>query len=192
MTSAVINTNTVNGVIRNTESKPDLVCFSHLRWNFVYQRPQHLLSRFAHERRVFFVDEPVFGSGSMRLECSEAKHNVYVVVPHLPDGLKSEVATHAILREMTGRLMRERGIRDDFIAWYYTPMALEFTDHLNPSVVIYDCMDELSAFKGAPARLKECERDLLRRADLVFTGGHSLYEAKKHQHHAIHPFPSSV
>src|SRR5919106_3777637 len=80
--------------------KPDLVCFSHLRWDFVYQRPQHLLTRCARERRVFFVEEPIFGNGSMRLDIREADAGVRVVVPHLPDGLRSEVAINAVMREM--------------------------------------------------------------------------------------------
>src|ERR1051326_7163533 len=79
---------------------PDLLCFSHLRWEFVYQRPQHLLSRCAGKRRVFFVEEPLFGNGSLSLEVNESTRNLYVVVPHLPDGLRSEVATTAVLKEM--------------------------------------------------------------------------------------------
>jgi len=76
--------------------------------------------------------------------------------------------------------------------WYYTPMALHYSDHLNPSLIIYDCMDELSAFKFAPPELKKLEARLFESADLVFTGGYSLYQAKKHLHHNIHPFPSSI
>jgi len=66
---------------------PDLVCFSHLRWDFVYQRPQHLMSRSACERRVFFVEEPVFGAPTAKLDISLRDCGVVVVVPHLPDGL---------------------------------------------------------------------------------------------------------
>jgi UDP-galactopyranose mutase len=80
----------------------------------------------------------------------------------------------------------------EYVLWYYTPMALAFTDHLMPCAVVYDCMDELSAFKGAPSVLKGREAELMRRAALVLTGGQSLYEAKRHQHANIHPFPSSV
>ena len=76
--------------------------------------------------------------------------------------------------------------------WYYSPMALSYSNHLYPELTIYDCMDELSAFKFAPPELKEMETHLLSRADLVFTGGYSLYEAKKMFHHNIYPFPSSI
>ena len=170
---------------------PDLVCFSHLRWDFVYQRPQHLLTRCARDRRVFFVEEPIFGNSSMRLEVLERDGGVRVVVPHLPDGLRSEVATTAVLKEMMRRLFMEQGIRE-YVFWYYTPMALSFTKHFSPIASIYDCMDELSAFKGAHSRLADFERELFKRVDLVFTGGHSLYEAKRNAHASVHSFPSSI
>jgi UDP-galactopyranose mutase len=169
----------------------DLVCLSHLRWDFVYQRPQHLLSRCAKQRRVFFVEEPIFVQGASRLEVSQREDGVYVVVPHLPEGLSSEVAVEAIQQAMIDRLFAEHGIRD-YVLWYYTPMALGWTRHLKPIVTVYDCMDELSAFKNAPRLLREREADLFRRADLVFTGGQSLYEAKRDQHQNVYAFPSSI
>jgi UDP-galactopyranose mutase len=171
--------------------QPDLVCFSHLRWDFVYQRPQHLLTRSARDRRVFFVEEPVFDHGSMRLDITERENGVQVVVPHLPAGLRSDIATAAIMKEMTRRLFLENGIRE-YLFWYYTPMALPFTDEFKPIASIYDCMDELSAFKGANSRLPELERQLFERVDLVFTGGHSLYQVKQHAHPAVYSFPSSI
>src|SRR5438045_5946499 len=93
-----------------SEKTPDLVCFSHLRWDFVYQRPQHLLTRCARDRRVFFVEEPIFGSGSMRLEVREAEAGVHVVVPQLPDGLRSEIAINAVMKEMVRQLFIEHEI----------------------------------------------------------------------------------
>ena len=171
--------------------KPDLIVFSHLRWDFVYQRPQHLLKRSARDRRVFFVEEPVFDNGSMHLEVSERETNLKIVVPHLPEGLLSEVAKTAVLHDMIQRLLVENNIHQ-YLAWYYTPMALNFTRHLKPLAVIYDCMDELSAFKGAHESLVQRERELFKLADLVFTGGQSLYEAKRHQHRAVFAFPSSI
>lgn len=170
---------------------PDLVCFSHLRWDFVYQRPQHLLSRAARERRVFFIEEPIFGNSSMRFDVSERDNGVRLVVPHLPEGLQSEVATAAVLREMVHRLFLQHSI-EEYVLWYYTPMALEVSTHLRPVAAIYDCMDELSAFKNAPARLQEYERELFNRVDLVFTGGHTLFKAKQNQHRSVHAFPSSI
>src|SRR6185295_573565 len=153
----------------------DLVCFSHLRWDFVYQRPQHLLSRFARERRVFFIEEPIFGNCSMRFNVREADPGVHVVVPQLPDGLRSEIAINAVMKEMTRQFFIEQNI-NEYVFWYYTPMALKFTEQFEPVASVYDCMDELSAFKGAHSHLPALEKLLFRQVDLVFTGGQSLYE----------------
>jgi UDP-galactopyranose mutase len=170
---------------------PDIVCLSHLRWNFVYQRPQHLLVRCAQGRRVFFIEEPIFSSEPLgRLEVSEDKNGVVVVVPHLPSGL-SEDGINADLKVLIDNLFAQHNIRK-YMFWYYTPMAIAFTSHLEPEAVVYDCMDELSAFKGASPALKNYEAELFRRADLVFTGGQSLYESKVNQHPNIYAFPSSV
>lgn len=171
--------------------KPDLVCFSHLRWDFVYQRPQHLLTRCARDRRVFFIEEPIYGNGSMRLDVREAETGVHVVVPQLPDGLRSEIAINAVMKEMTRQLFLDHDIQQ-YVFWYYTPMALKFTDHFNPIASIYDCMDELSAFKGAHSQLPLLEKELFQCVDLVFTGGQSLYEVKCNQHGAVYAFPSSI
>jgi UDP-galactopyranose mutase len=170
---------------------PDLVCFSHLRWDFVYQRPQHLMSRFACTRRVFFVEEPVFSDGPKRLEISHRDCGVWVVVPHLPRGLGEEEIATAQQTLLIDDLFLDHQV-NEYMLWYYTPMALAFTSHLEPLALVYDCMDELSAFKNAPAKLKEQEKELLKRADLVFTGGVSLYEAKRHLHSNTYPFPSSI
>ncbi len=168
----------------------DLICFSHLRWNFVYQRPQHLLSRFANYTRVFFVEEPVFHDAPDKLHINETFNNVYVVVPHFKHGY-SEQQIITEQKKMINELISVMEI-SRYFSWYYTPMALAFTEHLKPSLLIYDCMDELSAFKFAPSILKEREKILLEKADIVFTGGYSIYEAKKNQHQNIYPFPSSI
>jgi UDP-galactopyranose mutase len=166
----------------------DVLCFSHLRWDFVFQRPQHLLTRCARDRRVFYIEEPVFADRvTPRLE-RHRRGNVTVLVPHLPAG---EADADEMQRALVDDLIAHEGIAD-YLVWYYTPMALSFTDHLRPASVVYDCMDELSAFKGAPAVLRQREAALLEVASLVLTGGQSLYEAKRTQHHNIHPFPSSV
>jgi UDP-galactopyranose mutase len=169
----------------------DLVVFSHLRWDFVYQRPQHLLSRCARKRRVFFVEEPIFGNCSMRLDVREADPGVHVVVPHLPEGLRSEIAINAVMKDLTRQLFLTHGI-NEYIFWYYTPMALSFTDPFCPVAAVYDCMDELSAFKDANSKLPALEKQLFRNVDLVFTGGQSLYEVKRNQHPAVYAFPSSI
>lgn len=172
------------------ENNIDLVCLSHLRWDFVYQRPQHLLSRFARERRVYFVEEPIYGEGEPRLDVSRREDELRVVVPRLPEGLSAEESERA-QRELLDQLFADEGI-NDYVLWYYTPMPVAWTSHLEPAAVVYDCMDELSGFKGAPTSLGERERELFSRADLVFTGGQTLYEAKREQHPAVFAFPSSI
>jgi UDP-galactopyranose mutase len=175
----------------NTTTSTDLVCFSHLRWNFVYQRPQHLLSRFAKHFRVFFVEEPMYDSTTDgHLDISTPAENLWVVTPHLVAG-KSDDFNTAKQKELLSKLFIDKEVVNYFF-WYYTPMSLTFTDHFNPTVIIYDCMDELSAFKFAPQALKDRENELFTKADLVFTGGFSLYEAKKHKHPDVHAFPSSI
>jgi glycosyltransferase involved in cell wall biosynthesis len=168
----------------------DVVCFSHLRWAFVYQRPQHLLSRCARGQRVFYVEEPVWEVGRPRLELTRAPGGPLVAVPHLPPGLSEEAAIRA-QRALVAELFRSQGV-EDFIAWYYTPMALPFTRHLAPAAVVYDCMDELANFRGAPRALADLERELFAVADVVFTGGQSLYEAKRGSHPNLHAAPSSI
>jgi UDP-galactopyranose mutase len=169
----------------------DLVCLSHLRWDFVYQRPQHLLSRFARERRVFFVEEPYFTDEPTRLEVSPRENNLFVVIPHLNKTETEEKSAAALIREQIDRLFDGHEI-GNFVLWYYTPMALNFTDHLRPLAVVYDCMDELALFKNAPPELLPNEARLFEKADVVFTGGQSLYEAKRTKNPNVWAFPSSI
>ena len=169
----------------------DVLCLSHLRWDFVYQRPQHLLNRCARERRVFFIEEPIYIKDQMaQFDISVRGDNLYVIQPLLPKGLNEAEAERA-QQVIVNELIAQKQIKD-YLLWYYTPMALGFTRHLRPLATVYDCMDELSAFRGAPPAMVEREAELLKRADIVFTGGLSLYEAKRHQHQNIHPFPSSI
>ena len=169
-----------------------LICFSHLRWKFVFQRPQHLMTRFAQSKQVIVFEEPMPATGATASLDRYEQAGVTVVTPMLPEGLSpDEVIT--TVRGLLDGLIAERGIEKP-IAWYYTPMMLEFSRHVaeGAAAVVYDCMDELAAFKFAPERLKQLERDLVGLADVVFTGGYSLYEAKRGWHANIHPFPSSV
>jgi glycosyltransferase involved in cell wall biosynthesis len=169
----------------------DIVCFSHLRWNFVFQRPQHLLSRFARNQRVLFIEEPVFDSTNNVMEITmDDTNKVFIVVPHLRNNMEAAdvMAAQKVLLDGLLVLMQI----NKYILWYYSPMALEWSNHLKPEFIIYDCMDELSAFKFAPPHLLQREQELLKKADIVFTGGQSLYESKKRLHSNIHLFPSSI
>lgn len=171
--------------------RPTLLCLSHLRWSFVYQRPQHLMTRFARDYNLLFLEEPVATEQSQAwLEIRPEDGGVQVLVPRLPHDCGGEAATQVQRNLLDGYLQQLKV--EELILWFYTPMALAFASHLQPRLTVYDCMDELSAFRGAPAALIERERELLLRADLVFTGGYSLYEAKCELHSSAHPFPSSV
>lgn len=173
--------------------KPTLLCFSHLRWDFVFQRPQHLMSRFAKSMTVVFWEEPMeLGNGGtalLKVRSAEDYPNVRIVTPHLPAGMSEDDRDAALKRLLDAYCS---GLSRPLIAWYYTPMMLPFSRHLDASVTVFDAMDELSKFRFAPPKLLELEQELIDRADLVFTGGSSLYEAKKGRHDNVYLFPSSV
>jgi UDP-galactopyranose mutase len=149
------------------------------------------MARLASSMRVIFVEEPVIEAGGPpELKLTTTDCGVIVAVPRFPHALDEAAAIEA-QRELLDRLLGDDP-GTDLVLWYYTPMAVPFSSHLRASAIVFDCMDELSAFKGAPPALRARERELFRRADLVFTGGHSLYEAKRQQHRAVYAFPSSV
>jgi len=168
----------------------DLVCFSHLRWGFVFQRPNHLLSRFSKHQRVFFIEEPIFYDGEDKLQIENYNENLFVVTPHMKNNLSEQQITKR-QKKFVDNLFTNMNI-EKYFSWYYTPMALPFTNHLQPQLVVYDCMDELSAFKFAPPQLTILEKQLFKKADVVFTGGQSIFESKKNAHHNIYAFPSSI
>jgi UDP-galactopyranose mutase len=168
----------------------DLLCFSHLRWDFVFQRPNHLMARAARTFRVHYVEEPIVEDGPPHLTFEE-RDGVIRVIPHIPP---SDSATAvASLRRLVDGLITDRRIRRP-VVWYYTPMAVPWTRHLaaDAAVTVYDCMDDLAGFKDAPRGLRALERELLEQADLVFTGGASLHQEKSRSRDAVHCFPSSV
>jgi UDP-galactopyranose mutase len=173
----------------------DILCLSHLRWDFVFQRPHHLMTRFARQRRVYFLEEPVFDAVTPRLSMERRAGGVQVVVPHLPSRLNDAEIGDERVAAYTCKLLDKLLVDEDIVEpvlWYYTPMALMFSRHIQASAVVYDCMDELSAFARAPRQLLRLEEELFELADLVFTGGQSLYEAKRERHPSVHCFPSSV
>src|SRR3954469_3656706 len=171
----------------------DLIVFSHLRWNSVFQRPQQLISRIAATNRVFFIEEPIYDSeAAPSLEITSPTRNLFVCQPHTPiaePGFGNQQIE--ILGDVLEHFVREHRI-GSHVAWLYTPMAAPLLSCLSPDVVVYDCMDALDSFLNAPAALKQREQDLLNRADLLFTGGPSLYRRLEARHHAVHCFPSSV
>ena len=170
-----------------------LVVFSHLRWDFVYQRPQHVLSRIAATRPVIFIEEPVYQpDGPAGLALGHPGTNLVTVRPQLPFASRGfdDDACEALAPHID-RLLASKGLTEP-VAWLYTPMALPLAQGIRPVAMVYDCMDELSLFLGAPPELIAMESKLLAAADVVFTGGISLYRAKRGRHSNIHCFPSSV
>jgi UDP-galactopyranose mutase len=170
----------------------NLICFSHLRWNFVFQRPQHLMSRFAAERRVIFWEEPEAALPGCEpalgvRTCAET--GVVVVTPSLPEGM-DDAEQEAVLKNLLDAFLA--GEERPLVRWYYTPMMLPFSRHIEGAATVYDCMDELANFRFAPPRLLALESELFDAANVVFTGGYSLWEAKRDRHPNVHPFPSSV
>jgi UDP-galactopyranose mutase len=167
-------------------AKPLLLCFSHLRWDFVFQRPQQVMSRLAEQYRVIFWQEPVRGErdGLERRRLSD--WDVEVVTPLFRDAEPDDTALRAALETLLSETGRPA------IAWYYTPMMRSFSHHLSPPCTVYDCMDQLANFRFAPPELVSRENELLEAADLVFTGGYSLFDEKRERHPQVFPFPSSV
>ncbi len=191
-----------------------LFVFSHLRWDFVFQRPQQLMSRLARHYRIFFIEEPVAGAQEDAVwQTSQPLPQLTVLRPQLPapyprsPEASSDLSPPSLsnssstsfrglgwhdsvpLRELLGSLAQRH---PRHLAWLYTPMATPLLAALDPEVVVYDCMDELSAFLYPPSGLIEQERALFARADLVFAGGPSLYAAKRRLHRHVYCFPSSV
>jgi protoporphyrinogen oxidase/glycosyltransferase involved in cell wall biosynthesis len=169
---------------------PTIIVFCHLRWDFVYQRPQQLLTRLAQHYRVVFVEEPVYDSGSSFIEKSTPVPNVTVCRPHTPSqttGFHDDQIP--LLQPLLATLIAPG---EQPIVWFYTPMALPLLQELHACLVVYDCMDELAAFKNSPKQLLQRESALLNLADLVFAGGPSLYMAKRERHGNAHCLPSSV
>jgi glycosyltransferase involved in cell wall biosynthesis len=170
---------------------PLLVCFSHLRWDFVWQRPQHLLSRAAKFYRVIMIEEPKFVAGAVpRMELSPRPGGITIAVPILSENM-SHADVVLAQRELVDELLARYG-ETQRIFWYYTPMALAFSSDLDCDLCVYDNMDELSLFRGASQEIIDLENELFRRADVVFTGGMSLYEAKRNRHRNVHGLPSSI
>ena len=165
-----------------------VIVFSHLRWNFVTQRPQHLITRLAETRKILFVEEPVpFAAGEHgTANILQVHQNIVILQPKIdPSRLIDEL--EPLLNKYTQYLYPQPPI-----LWFYSAAFHEMSDRLNHALLVYDCMDELSAFKGAPQSLVDQERALLKKADLVFTGGKSLFEAKRLLSDEVYCYPSSV
>ncbi|HKB70781.1 MAG TPA: glycosyltransferase [Thermoanaerobaculia bacterium] len=171
-----------------------VVVHSHLRWSFVWQRPQQIHSRLARRHRVLFVEEPAPGTGAPRLEISEPWPNVVVAQPVLPETSGDDTATAERERAVVSLLRNQRPAGfDRAVHWFYSPQLTPQLDAFgDPLAVVYDCMDELTQFAFAPRQLAEREKELLTIADVVFTGGYELFRAKSRLHDNVHFFGCGV
>jgi len=176
-----------------------LVVHSHLRWDGVWQRPQQIVSRLARRRPVYFVEEPILLPQEWLRPFlavrPEEQGRVVVLQPHLAPQEEPLPRVSAPNRErakeLLGHYFDSIGLRTA-IRWHYSPMALYLREVLPGHTVVYDCMDELAAFRGAPPELPALERELLREAALVFTGRRSLYLQKRALHRNCHRLDSGV
>ena len=177
-----------------------IIVHSHLRWDFVWQRPQQLLSRFAKRSHVLFVEEPIYldDVGEAHLGLSQPMERVHRVVPMLPGALRGEYdASIAVIRESLRQQLAPDGALGGLFArpiqWFYTPMpAPAMIGAFDERAVVYDCMDELSQFRFAPAALVDRERYLMAQADVVFAGGYKLSQSKAKYHQNVHFFGCGV
>ena len=176
------------------------IVHSHLRWDFVWQRPQQLLSRLAKHGPVLFVEEPIHDDQltTPRLELSRPHEGVYRAVPRLPVALRDHYdESIAVVRDLLIRQLADDGALGGLfhkpVHWFYTPMpAPAMIGAFDERAVVYDCMDELSKFRFAPTELIDRERYLLAEADVVFTGGHRLMQSKSRYHENVHFFGCGV
>ncbi len=176
-----------------------IVVISHLRWGFVWQRPQQFLSRFARKHRVLFIEEPMFDlpeGQTPRYDLHRVMPNVVVSCPHLPRSWNENPQLPDKLREFARSAindMNEDGAFDRPLLWYYSPMDASWSlGAIENRGVVYDSMDELSQFTGAPKELVANERRLMEHADIVFAGGYELWLSKKQRHDNAHFFGCGV
>lgn len=164
----------------NEGKKYDMVVFCHLRWDFVYQRPQHLISRMAQDMKILMIEEPWHREEEKASRLNVINENLHVLQPNV----KTIEEIESILPQYVSR--------EVYTGWFYSASFVPLLNYFKLEKVVYDCMDELSLFKGAPSKLIEQEKYLMSNADIVFTGGKSLYESKSQHHSNVHCFPSSV
>jgi glycosyltransferase involved in cell wall biosynthesis len=185
--------------VRASSDNFGIVAFSHLRWSFVWQRPQQFLSRFATEHPVLFFEEPDFclpeGSTPM-LAIETVGDQITAATPKFAHDARGTAAVVPTLRRFLNDAIEQvntDGAFDAPLLWYYSPMEAAWSlDYIEGRGVVYDCMDELSQFRGAPKELVDEERRLMSRADVVFTGGYELWMKKSRQHPNTHFFGCGV
>jgi glycosyltransferase involved in cell wall biosynthesis len=160
----------------------DMIVFCHLRWQFVYQRPHHIISRMAKTMKTLFIEEPLYDSENKNL-------GNLIIIDSMHHVLQPNVKDIESIGGIIPAYVKNKNIS---VGWFYSPSFSPLLEQINFETVVYDCMDELSLFKGAPDHLVHQEKYLIAHADIIFAGGKSLYETKKQLHNNVHCIPSSV
>lgn len=169
-----------------------IIVHCHLRWDFVWQRPQQIFSRLAEDHRVLFIEDPVISEGEPRLAIDEPMQNLVRIVPQIPQHLAVNADRDAeIFLPQIRRALREHpllaGRFDEPVHWFYSPMSAPgYLGQFGGPGVVYDCMDELANFRFAPPDIADRERFVMSRAEVVFTGGYQLFESKSRHHANVH------
>lgn len=160
----------------------DMIVFCHLRWQFVYQRPQHVIERLSHHLKVLFVEEPLPNSTSHSSgNLIVVNDNLHILQPNVED-VKS-------IAKILPEYVNNKSIP---FGWFYSASFSPLLEELNFQTVVYDCMDEPSLIKGDSQELLNQEEYLMSHADIIFTNVQSLFESKKQHHPNVHLFPGSV
>jgi glycosyltransferase involved in cell wall biosynthesis len=181
---------------KNMSDQPlTLLCLSHLNWNHVWQRPQQLMTRFTQHYRVIYVDPPEISANADTVQLQEisGEQGVRVLHPVFPKQHVESMADYwRLWKELLPVVLDLAG--QQVVMWVFSPYADQLVAQAKPQIklAVYDCMDDLASFKDGSDEMREREAHLLSLANLVFTGGHSMYQARKDRHPHVHCFPSGV
>ena len=171
----------------------ELVVLSHLPWDFVWQRPQHIISRLSRNRRVWFVEEPRVADVDLPRLCVEARDGLQRVWLEVPGPERLAGFDDPVAAEYPDMIAELLGSRRERTVWLYTPLALPIAAKLERRMMVYDVMDDLAAFAQASPELRAAQQEALELADIVFTGGRSIDAGVRGRADApVHLFPSGV
>ncbi|RYD58215.1 MAG: glycosyltransferase family 1 protein [Sphingobacteriales bacterium] len=183
--------NTLEGRTEDGTFLPsNIICFSPIRWNQKDQRPQQIMRRLSQYSMVHFIEEPVYDATEAYLSHTVVAEHIHVFTPHLPGGI-SEEKCQTLQRALLDQFMRDCNFAD-YTFWYATPVAFAYSKHYCPSVIVYDCLEDIWSLKLPAEKLHDLEQQLLDRADLVFTSSHTQYWNKKDRNNNVHLLPATI
>lgn len=172
-----------------TSAFSDLIYFSSSKWNSTFQGPQHLLSRFARHRRVFYIEEPVFNNGLDNTNIKKCNKNLWIITPQLHRlGIQEQIVERH--KNLLSNFFEFAAIKN-YVFLYHTPTAIEISNHLYPQLTICDCANEYSTFKPTFTNLTKQEQEVINLADIILTEESNFHEAKKVSQKKIHLFPNT-